>query len=130
MRESTVRVHDYSTVTIQKGESLCIVKRGINYIVVTNLKKNPQSDKAHCALYKIYGLVEKEKTIINDMDRIVGKLCKKTESSKYFGQPIWEEHCKNGDGALEQNDKKLIEQACDLAIRQVQEFGFTDKEKK
>lgn len=40
---------------------------------------------------------------------LIGKMCLKDEASKYFGTPIWDEHCKNGvPGSLSQEAWELL----------------------
>lgn len=134
MREAIVRVCNYALVTIEKGQSVAVICRGINYIVVTTMTMRPNDKDAHVALYKMYSEYESEKNIINDMHRIIGKLSMKTATSKYFDNPIWDEHLKNGTGELTDKDKKMLEKAASAAIKEAIELGWkkdgdTDEQK-
>lgn len=119
MRQVIVRRHSDSLVSIVNGESTCIVKMHINCIAVTNLKKNPETGIAHCALYKLYINDENERDIRNEFRRIIGKLSMKREDSKYFGNPIWDEHCGNGTGVMDGGYMKYFEKICEDAIAEV-----------
>lgn len=93
MEVSICRTFGDDVVSITKGNSTAVLAKCGDIIVVTNTKVHPKMHP-HIALVK--NMFGSGTSVQQEFDKILAKLIRKKEDSKYFGKPKWNEHLKNG----------------------------------
>lgn len=120
MIRQTVEVYSDNITLIQKGRVNTVVFKDDDYVCVTSMTKY-NGDKPFVALVQ---QIHDEKELTEKYRHVVAKMIAKEPDSKYFNNPKFEQHFKNGKpGSLNEN---VVLQKCEEVFDQIRmESEFT-----
>lgn len=78
---------------IQKGDDTILVLQSHEYVIIVDKDVEVWDNDPFVKLAKMYS---RHDLAYNEWMRLIGKMCKKEYTSKYFGNPILGDHLKNG----------------------------------
>lgn len=95
-----------------KGVTTSLVIQSHEYVVVTDRYITVHRNVPLIKLAKVFSTPDEA---YEEWLHVIGKLCKKKSTSKYFDNPNWDEHLVNGK--FKESQKKVISDIALTAVR-------------
>lgn len=113
MIRQTVEVYSDDVTLVQKGRVNTVIFKADDYVCVTSMTKY-HNDRPFIALVQ---QIQNADELTEKYRHVVAKMINKEPDSKYFDNPKFEQHFKNGKpGSLNEED---VLQKCEQVINQI-----------